>query len=253
MIKFLSGFLVCLVLISRPTFAQVQSDFSDPYDYNLRNYKEDGAEGGFKDYSLPPKFEKPSLVTPKNAQIPFSNPLPLPGSAQGVRRTVNPVQNRGDEELFNPITGEVNTNLIQSRAAKAQERKRKMDEFGKEEEPYTETRFRRFSIIFFLTLPIAAALSYGTVSLAGHGYQKTFEGGLWIFGAAFSLSFANAWVDLRDYDKMKLENQPEAPVPDPTSPDKLSRVIHQIPGYRYDSFSQVSESKLELQILRASF
>ncbi|EPG65160.1 hypothetical protein [Leptospira wolffii] len=248
-----SSAAILLFFLSFGLLAQTQSDFSDPYDYNLRNYKDEKSPDGFREYSIPPKFEKPPLVNPKNVQIPFQNGLPSATGSQGTRRTTNPVVNRNDDGLFNPITGEVNTEALERQQEQARERKRKLEEFGKDQEPYTESRLRRFSIIFFMTLPLAAGFSYGTLSAANPGYQKTFEGGWIVFGAAATLAFTNAWLDLRDYDKMKLENQPQSPTPNPTVPDKLSEIIHPsaIPGLGV--YSRNLEYRMELELFRSSF
>lgn len=238
---------------SYPLLAQNQSDFSDPYDYNLRNYKEEKSPDGFREYAIPQKFDKPPLVSPRNVQVPFQNGLPSATGTQGTRRTTNPVVNRNDEGLFNPVTGEINTEALERQQEQARERKRRLEEFGKDQEPYTESRLRRFSIIFFMTLPLAAGFSYGTLSAVNPGYQKTFEGGWIVFGVATTLAFSNAWLDLRDYDQMKLENQPKSPVPNPTVPDKLSEILYpkSIPGT--GMYSRSMEYRMELEVFRSSF
>ncbi len=251
--KILFSILLCIFTYSFPIFSQTQSDFSDPYDYNLRNYKDEKSPDGFKEYALPPKMDKPPLVNPRNVQVPFQNGLPSNTGSQGTRRTTNPVVNRNDDGLFNPITGEVNTEALERQQEQAQNRKKKLEEFGRDQEPYTETRFRRFSIIFFMTLPLAGGFSYATLSAVNPGYQKTFEGGWIVFGAAATLALANAWLDLRDYDNMKLENQPQSPTPNPSVPDKLSETIHPraIPGIGV--YSRNFEYRMEFEMFHTNF
>ncbi|EQA45571.1 hypothetical protein LEP1GSC050_2973 [Leptospira broomii serovar Hurstbridge str. 5399] len=245
----------CIIVLfsSYSIFGQVQSDFSDPYDYNLRNYQDEKSPDGFQEYAIPPKFDKPILVNPKNAQVPFQNALPTSTGAQGTRRTTNPTQTRQDDGLFNPITGEVNIEALERQQTQERDRKKKLTDFGKEREPYTETRLRRFSIIFFMTLPLAGGLSYGALSFFKPGYEKTLPGGWIVFGVGASLAFANAWSDLNEYDRMKLENQPESPTPNPTVPDRLSETIHPttLPGL--GPFTRNSENRFEMDLLRANF
>ncbi|WP_246050647.1 hypothetical protein [Leptospira langatensis] len=241
-----------LLLCSVPNYAQ-QSDFSDPYDYNLRNFRDDRSPDGFREYTIPPKMDKPPLVNPRNVQVPFQSGLPTGAGSQGTRRTINPNQNRQDDGLFNPVTGEVNVEALQRQQEESKNRKKKLEDFGKDHEPYTETRLRRFSIIFFMTLPLAAGLSYASVSAANPGYQKSFDGGWLVAGIATTLALANAWLDLRDYDRMKRENQPESPTPNPTVPDKLSEAIHPkaMPGYGI--YSRSLEYRMDLEIFSVSF
>ncbi|GBF39391.1 hypothetical protein [Leptospira johnsonii] len=245
--------LSIILAFAFPAFSQNQSDFSDPYDYNLRNYKDEKSPDGFREYSLPPKMDKPVLVNPRNVQVPFQTGLPTSTGSQGTRRTTNPVQGRSDDGLFNPVTGEVNTEALQRQQEQARDRKRKLEEFGSDHQPYTESRLRRFSIIFFMTFPIAAGVAYGALSAADPGYQKTFEGGWIVFGVASTLALANAWLDLRDYDRMKLENQPQSPTPNPTVPDKLSETIHPktIPGYGL--YSRNFEYRMEFEFFGTRF
>lgn len=246
---------ICVLLLFsfQTIFPQVQSDFSDPYDYNLRNFRDEKSPDGFQEYALPPKFDKPQLVNPRNAQVPFQSTLPTTQGAQGTRRTTNPSQDRQDDGLFNPVTGEVNVEAFQRQQSQAQDNKKKLKNFGKEPEPYTETRLRRFSIIFFMTLPVAAGASYGALSFFKPGYQKTLAGGWVVAFLAAGLAFANAWDDLNQYDKMKKENQPESPVPNPTVPDRLSESIFPGAPPGLGQFTKNSENRLEMEILRASF
>ncbi|MCG6166657.1 hypothetical protein LFX25_02175 [Leptospira sp. FAT2] len=220
--NFAAVLLIFSFLHPHSLFSQSQTDFADPYDFNLRNYKDSSpSRDGYQEYTLPPKFKKPVLVSPKNAQVPFEPPFSATG---GLRRTTNPNVERGQENLINPLTGEINVEAILQRQAQQADRKKRQNQIH-EEEKYTETTFRRFSIIFFMTLPITLGLGYAIASAAKvngvHKFQKTFGGSVFIGVFGTSLAFANAWHDMKEYESMKKENQPESPPVEPTSADSL--------------------------------
>ncbi|WP_032913857.1 hypothetical protein [Leptospira santarosai] len=234
-------------------FSQSQTDFSDPYDFNLRNYKESPTKEVYQEYTIPPAFKKPALISPKNVQIPFETPFPSTG---GLRRTANPNTERKQENLINPLTGTINVEAILQRQAQQADKKKKQNLIH-EEEKYTETTLRRFSIIFFMTLPITLGFGYAIASNARvqgvHKFQKTFGGSVFIFTFGTSLAFANAWHDMKEYESMKKENQPESPPVEPTSPDSLGfgnslpisvSGANTIPGKEY---------KLEISLFSVSF
>ncbi|MBM9578991.1 hypothetical protein JWG45_17735 [Leptospira sp. 201903070] len=204
-------------------YAQSQSDFADPYDFNLRNYKDSPNREGYQEYTVPPTIKKPVLVSPKNAQVPFELPFSTTGTG-GLRRTTNPNVERGQENLINPLTGQINVEAILQRQAQQSERKKRQNQII-EEEKYSETTARRFSIIFFMTLPITLGIGYAIASAAKFNgvskFQKTFGGSVFIFTFGTSLAFANAWKDMRDLEAGKKENEPASPPVEPTSPDSL--------------------------------
>ncbi|MBE8364484.1 hypothetical protein [Leptospira borgpetersenii] len=219
--KLTTVFLILSFLNSDLLFSQSQTDFSDPYDFNLRNYKDSPGREVYQEYTIPPAFKKPALISPKNVQIPFETPFPSTG---GLRRTVNPNTERKQENLINPLTGNINVEAILQRQAQQTDKKKKQNQIH-EEEKYTETTLRRFSIIFFMTLPITLGFGYAIASNAKvqgvHKFQKTFGGSVFIFTFGTSLAFANAWHDMKEYESMKKENQPESPPVEPTSADSL--------------------------------
>ncbi|EMJ94400.1 hypothetical protein [Leptospira alstonii] len=236
-------------------FSQSQTDFSDPYDFNLRNYKDSPAREVYQEYTIPPVFKKPPLISPKNVQIPFENPFPTTGG--GLRRTTNPNTERKQETLINPLTGNINVEAILQRQAQQTDKKKKQNQIHDEEEKYTETTSRRFSIIFFMTLPITLGLGYAIAANArvqgAHKFQKTFGGSIFIFTFGTSLAFANAWHDMKEYESMKKENQPESPPVEPTSADSLGfgnslpisgAGASVVPGREY---------KLEISLFNVSF
>ncbi|MBM9500093.1 hypothetical protein JWG44_07500 [Leptospira sp. 201903071] len=205
-------------------YSQSQSDFADPYDFNLRNYKDTPNREGYQEYTIPPAIKKPVLVSPKNAQVPFELPFSTTTGTGGLRRTTNPNVERGQENLVNPLTGQINVEAILQRQAQQSERKKRQNQIM-EEEKYTETTMRRFSIIFFMTLPITLGLGYAIASSPKFGgvskFQKTFGGSVFIFTFGTSLAFANAWKDMKDLEATKKENEPASPPVEPTSPDSL--------------------------------
>ncbi|MGQ2841170.1 hypothetical protein, partial [Leptospira interrogans] len=236
-------------------FSQSQTDFADPYDFNLRNYKDSQAREVFQEYTVPPTFKKPALISPKNVQIPFESPFPATG---GLRRTTTPNTERRQDNLVNPLTGNINVETILQRQAQQQADKKRKQNQVFEEEKYTETTFRRFTIIFFMTLPITLGIGYAIAANARvpgyHKFQKTFGGSIFIFTFGTSLAFANAWHDMKEYESMKKENQPESPPVEPTSADSLgfgnsltisgSASASPVPGREY---------KLEISLFNVSF
>ncbi|WP_061223904.1 hypothetical protein [Leptospira weilii] len=252
-IKLTTAFLILSFFNPDLLFSQSQTDFSDPYDFNLRNYKDSPTREVYQEYTIPPAFKKPALISPKNVQIPFETPFPSTG---GLRRTANPNTERKQENLINPLTGNINVEAILQRQAQQADKKKKQNQIH-EEEKYTETTLRRFSIIFFMTLPITLGFGYAIASNAKvqgvHKFQKTFGGSVFIFTFGTSLAFANAWHDMKEYESMKKENQPESPPVEPTSADSLgfgnflpisNAGTSGIPGREY---------KLEISFFNVSF
>ncbi|EQA64330.1 hypothetical protein [Leptospira alexanderi] len=252
-IRLTTAFLILSFLNPDLLFSQSQTDFSDPYDFNLRNYKDSPTREVYQEYTIPPAFKKPALISPKNVQIPFETPFPSTG---GLRRTANPNTERRQENLINPLTGNINVEAILQRQAQQADKKKKQNQIH-EEEKYTETTLRRFSIIFFMTLPITLGFGYAIASNAKvqgvHKFQKTFGGSVFIFTFGTSLAFANAWHDMKEYESMKKENQPESPPVEPTSADSLgfgnflpisNASASGVPGREY---------KLEISFFNVSF
>lgn len=235
--------------------SQSQTDFADPYDFNLRNYKDSQAREVFQEYTVPPTFKKPALISPKNVQIPFESPFPATG---GLRRTTTPNTERRQDNLVNPLTGNINVETILQRQAQQQADKKRKQNQVFEEEKYTETTFRRFTIIFFMTLPITLGIGYAIAANARvpgyHKFQKTFGGSIFIFTFGTSLAFANAWHDMKEYESMKKENQPESPPVEPTSADSLG-FGNSLPISGSASASPVPgrEYKLEISLFNVSF
>lgn len=247
--------LIFSLLNPNSLFSQSQTDFADPYDFNLRNYKDSQAREVFQEYTVPPTFKKPALISPKNVQIPFESPFPATG---GLRRTTTPNTERRQDNLVNPLTGNINVETILQRQAQQQADKKRKQNQVFEEEKYTETTFRRFTIIFFMTLPITLGIGYAIAANARvpgyHKFQKTFGGSIFIFTFGTSLAFANAWHDMKEYESMKKENQPESPPVEPTSADSLG-FGNSLPISGSASASPVPgrEYKLEISLFNVSF
>ncbi|EKR26960.1 hypothetical protein [Leptospira interrogans] len=247
--------LIFSFLNTNSLFSQSQTDFADPYDFNLRNYKDSQAREVFQEYTVPPTFKKPALISPKNVQIPFESPFPATG---GLRRTTTPNTERRQDNLVNPLTGNINVETILQRQAQQQADKKRKQNQVFEEEKYTETTFRRFTIIFFMTLPITLGIGYAIAANARvpgyHKFQKTFGGSIFIFTFGTSLAFANAWHDMKEYESMKKENQPESPPVEPTSVDSLG-FGNSLPISGSASASPVPgrEYKLEISLFNVSF
>lgn len=197
--------LLSLFLVLLPAgvlLTQSRSDYYDPYDYDLRNYQSKKTDDRyFKEYTLPPKFTKPSLVTPKNIKRPF-NPLNLfPGVGNlGPGSNNNQIDKDAiqSNSVINPLTGELNVNVLNTdrrrNSAKDWQKKQLM-----QIPPYKETRGRRAEIIFLLTLPFGAALFSGITYLAGsvsnQDYIRTTPGALFMFAGGCGVAY---WNVVRD-------------------------------------------------------
>ncbi|MEM7184800.1 MAG: hypothetical protein AAF518_28150 [Spirochaetota bacterium] len=205
---FLLGFALCTHIV-----AQSRSDFYDPYDYDLRNYKFDKQdERYFREYELPPKQDKPKLVTPKDVRRPI-NPLDLfPGAGNlgngEQRNRFNP--NAANESVINPLTGELNVNILnteQRRKSGQDWKKKKLAELP----PYKESVGRRSEIIFFLTLPFGAAVFGGLTFLAGNfageDYVRTTPGALFILAGGAGVSYVNVYMDRKVVEKKHKEHE----------------------------------------------
>ena len=203
--------LLSYVFLITNVFSQSRSDFYDPYDYDLRTYKfERQDESYFREYQLPPKQDKPKLVTPKDVRRPV-NPLDLfPGAGNigngAQRNRLNP--NAANESVINPLTGELNVNILntnQQRKSGQDWKKKKLAELP----PYKETVGRRSEIIFFLTLPFGAAVFGGLVflagTLAGEDYIRTTPGALFILAGGAGVSYANVYMDKAVVEKTRKE------------------------------------------------
>lgn len=186
--------LLFWMIVSGFLYSQSRSDYYDPYDYDLRNYKRESDDDSyFKEYTLPPKNTKPSLVSPKNVRRPVDPRNLFPGLGNvGPGTQLNKLnQNAASESIINPITGELNSNVLNTNRRRESARdwkKKKLEELP----PYKETPSRRKEIIFLLTLPFGAAIFAGITYLAGlpsnSDYLRTTPGGVFILmgGAAFS-------------------------------------------------------------------
>ncbi|MBE7412442.1 MAG: hypothetical protein L6Q54_07980 [Leptospiraceae bacterium] len=204
-------------------FSQVRDDFYDPYDFNLKNYQ--GGEGVgkdydyYRDYQLPLKKNKPTLVTPKNPQIPpdplLMMPLPTntrnPMQFQQFNSQSSPqaVQKR-QSSIINPLTGEIDYRAMRKNQEEAKirkERQKKQREAFEKREPYTETKARRFEIIFFMTWPFAIALTYIIASL--RKFQKTATGTAFVGLGSIGLSLLNAFADKSRFEEYEKNKPPE--------------------------------------------
>jgi uncharacterized short protein YbdD (DUF466 family) len=214
-----------ILLTAMPILAQ-RGDFYDAYDYNLKNQKGGDAagEGNFKEYDLPPKFQKPALVAPKNVQRQPDLSSLLQGQQNSIRKNNNQAQNPAAQQTSNlpidPITGKINPDAIARQREKEKQNKEKKRQFlNRDIEPYTETRGRRMEIIFLTTLPFAAALSVGITVLVGRAsgnenFLKTTQGFAFAVICSGALSATNMISDINAYDeymKNKRENNPNLP------------------------------------------
>ncbi len=202
-------------------YSQVRDDFYDPYDFNLRNY-EGGEKVGkdydyYKEYTLPPKTKKPSLITPKNPNPPV-DPLAILPTPGGIRTTtqVQQFQSQGSQTgqkqtpIINPMTGEINYEAIrknQEESKLKKDRLKKQRDAFEKREPYTETKSRRFEIIFFMTLPFALALTYIIASV--RKFQKTANGTLFVGLGSIGLSLLNAFNDRSKFEEYEKNKSPE--------------------------------------------
>ncbi|MCB1156533.1 MAG: hypothetical protein KDK45_03440, partial [Leptospiraceae bacterium] len=179
-------------------YSQSKTDFHDPYDYNLRRYKS-GIEDSdyYKEYELPPKYPKPSLVNPKSVIKPSTPFTVLPGFTPGA---FNVNINSRNAPKINPVTGEV---ISTSESKKKKTESKNLEKYLKEKK-YTETPERRTEIIFFLTFPFALVITGGLIYIAG-----TFAGQDWIrttAGAGTTLLGAagiSYWNVLEDRQKLE--------------------------------------------------
>ncbi|MCC6274768.1 MAG: hypothetical protein IT569_02830 [Leptospiraceae bacterium] len=218
-------FTCCLIFLffQFSIHSQVRDDFYDPYDFNLKNYQ--GGEGVgkdydyYKDYTLPPKTNKPALVNPKNPQMPIDPliMLPLPGSIRNTsqlqqfnsQNSPQVIQKR-QSSIINPATGEVNYENMRKNQQEAKirrERQKKQREAFEKREPYTETKARRFEIIFFMTLPFALALTY--IFATVRKFQKTANGTAFVGLGSIGLSLLNAFADRSRFEEYEKNKKPE--------------------------------------------
>ena len=244
-------FFFVFIIFVLNLYSQDRSDFFDPFDHNLRNYQGKSGFGvddkEFQEYTLPPKSQNPNsltgssqnLITPKNVQIPqtFSSLLINPISNTGSQRKVSPNVNNPS---VNPLTGEVNTEAMLKAQQEKKVKQEKLKELKKNRKikPYTETKFRRMQIVFFLTLPFSALFSYGFASVYGEylnnvrngnlpGYfpkshrrfQNTFEGGIFMLTGAVTLAMLNAYVDSKRVEEYKNTKAKQSVLLNTISPD----------------------------------
>jgi uncharacterized short protein YbdD (DUF466 family) len=217
-----------ILILTFPVFAQ-RGDFYDTYDYNMKNQKggDTAGDGNYKEYDLPPKFQKPPLVTPKNVQRQPDLSSLMQGQQNSIRRTNNQAQNPMQPQTNNlpidPITGKINPEAIARQREKDRINKEKKRQFlNRDIEPYVETRGRRMEIIFLTTFPFAAALSVGITILVGRAsgdanFLKTTQGFAFAVLCAGGFSAANMISDINTYDeymKNKKETNPNLPPPD---------------------------------------
>ena len=221
--------LFLFLIISIPLLAQ-RGDFYDPYDYSMNNYKggDNVGDENYKEYELPPKNEKPALITPKNVQRQTDINSLLQGQIIGLRRNATPNQNQIPQTSnlpINPITGAINPEAILKQREKEKLAKEKKRQFlNREIEPYTETRERRMEIIFLTTLPFAIVLSAGITVLLGNAnsnplilqqsFIRTTPGFVFVSLLATGFSAANMISDINAYDehmKNKKENNANLP------------------------------------------
>jgi len=195
--------LLLLFSVFSAVFSQTQMDFQDKYDYNLKNFEEKEMGYEYEEYSLPREFQKPALVSPRKPEP--AKAISIPG--------FNPAQfgPQGQAKaLFNPYDLTANYDLYLRKEKEKKEKDKAFEEKIKylRTQKYSETKARRFTIIFFLTFPFVAALSYG-VATAGK-FQKTAEGSAFVGISAIGLSALNAWQDQRaTYAETSLKNLPQ--------------------------------------------
>ncbi|HMV43082.1 MAG TPA: hypothetical protein PKD50_11140, partial [Leptospiraceae bacterium] len=173
------------IILSIPLFAQ-RADFYDTYNYDMRNMKlGDSKDGVYRDYDMPPKFQKPPLVNPKTVQRQPDISSLLQGQTSirsSNNQSQNPVASQTNNLPIDPVTGKINPDAIARQREKEKQNKEKKRQFlNREIEPYTETRGRRMEIIFLTTFPFAAAFSVGVTVVIGsimgnNTYIKTTPG-----------------------------------------------------------------------------
>lgn len=218
------NFCFLFFIFSISLFSQ-RADFYDTYDYNLRNLKGGetlGNEENYREYDLPPKFQKQPLIDPKNVRRQQDLSSLLQGRT-GIRQSANqqnggqPTQNQNLP--FNPITGQVDpAAILQQREKQKLAKERKERLLHSEKEPYTETRERRMEVIFTTTFPFAFAfmtvLAYAIdLDRVNENRSKAFfepkdktrfinttPGFLFVSLGATVLSGVNAYIDIKYYD-----------------------------------------------------
>ena len=217
-------FIFLFLILTYPIFGQ-RADFYDPYDYSMKNYKggDNVGQDNYREYDLPPKFQKPALVTPKNVQRQSDYNSLLQGQQIGIRRSPSPTQNQIPQTNnlpINPLTGEINPEaILRQRETERLKKEKKREFLNREIEPYTETRARRMAIIFLTTLPFSIPLSVGITYLIGQmngngNFLKTTPGFMFTALIASGFSAANMIADINRYDeymKNKRENNVDIP------------------------------------------
>jgi hypothetical protein len=224
MVLFRSGSLMLLMLYLAGSiaFAQNQNGFYDEYNMDLRNLpgsdsNSDDAER-FSTYTIPSKNEKNFVVTPKKVGRIYDPLLSIPMSGnmqntvnQSSNQNVNQAQNPNKQApLINPLTGSVDESALQNSIAnrdKAKDKKARDKKKFVEESVYKESKYRRFQIIFFLTMPFALGVSAGAASLMG--IEKAISGSILMISGTAGLSGANAYQDLQKLDDYKKKHGTE--------------------------------------------
>ncbi|MDF3821183.1 hypothetical protein P3G55_14845 [Leptospira sp. 96542] len=218
------NFLLVIVSlgVALPHFAQTKEGFYDTNNYDLRNLpKSDPESNILVDVPQPPKFDKPTLATPKNVKTEYSGFEGIPGAGALMNRsgnlnlnTVNPstLLNNSNSPI-NPLTGEINEqalqNQLQKSRTKKESEKKKREDFD-EDAVYEETKFRRAYIIFFLTFPFALGAS--SILASALAVEKVAAGSVIIITGTTGLSGANVYLDQKQLEeyrekKKQLANQ----------------------------------------------
>ena len=197
------SFLFLFFIFSLQVNSQTNIEFYDSYDYDLKKQKETPFfSEEYQEYSVPPPFStKPPLVSPKSPGIP-NNPIPgfiNPGGFSTQSRSVE--QNL----ILDPYSVDYDTIMKKNKQDELRKKqfRDKMQKYVEEE--YVESKSRRYSVIFLLTFPYAAALAYG-IAYAG-GFQKTPEGSAFIGISAITLSALNASKDRRMVENYRQQKQ----------------------------------------------
>jgi hypothetical protein len=211
--------ILLLYLAGSIVNAQNQNNYYDEYNMDLRNLpgSDASAEDGerFSTYTIPPKNEKNFVVTPKKVGRLYDPLLSIPMSAnmqnQLTNQNVNQTQSPNRQApLINPLTGAVDESALENSIAsrdKARDKKARDKKKFAEETVYKESKYRRFQIIFFLTMPFALGVSAGAASLMG--IEKAISGSILMISGTTGLSAANAYQDLEKLDDHKKKNGSE--------------------------------------------
>lgn len=214
----LSGFFLFFFLLNLSLFPQ-RSDFFDPYDYDLRNQKIPSLEEEkFQLYNLPPKRSPRPNIHPKKVQKDLDSSLIIPQNTPFRTAPNNLNLNNSPINLF---TGEINAEQIlknEERKRKAKEEKLKAQE-NFEQKTYSETRFRRGEIIFFMTFPFALGLSaivVSAINFSQPGFARTPTASMILGVGSIGLSLGNVYLDAIRYDEYLQEK-----LKDPTIERKL--------------------------------